>query len=260
MAKVELSVELIGFWLQLEYQRQQLMQERQQFHMEQLRTLEYRSRQHAQAYFNSQNPQPVVAPPPPPPSVPQPGLPPQANQMMPSGPRPMMNAPLQAQQIPPQHMQASNVPINYPPTSKFSLPPSYFRTNFCCSDQLQSGPVPVPMSSESAAAPPANNLPAQQSMPQQPHPQQQQQQPPMPCPPSAPHGLVMPPHPQQQQHPLPPQSNQAPVTQPDPSSQIPSQQPPPPPPQSAAPVAVPPPQMPPQAPNPLASYPQGNPH
>ena len=40
---------LVHLRLQLEYQRQQLLSDRQQFHQEQLRAAEMRARQHAQA-------------------------------------------------------------------------------------------------------------------------------------------------------------------------------------------------------------------
>lgn len=43
--------------LQLEYQRQQLLQERQQFHMEQIRAAEYRARQFANQQLTDSKPQ-----------------------------------------------------------------------------------------------------------------------------------------------------------------------------------------------------------
>merc|ERR1712228_1070162 len=44
----------------LEYQRQQLIQERQQFHLEQLRAAEFRARTAAQAQLNKEQPMPAV--------------------------------------------------------------------------------------------------------------------------------------------------------------------------------------------------------
>ena len=44
----------------LEYQRQQLIQERQQFHLEQLRAAEFRARTAAQTQLNNGDKQPAV--------------------------------------------------------------------------------------------------------------------------------------------------------------------------------------------------------
>ena len=47
--------------LQLEYQRQQLLQERQQFHMEQVRAAEYRARQIAMQQMSTEQKQTAQA-------------------------------------------------------------------------------------------------------------------------------------------------------------------------------------------------------
>ncbi|XP_017485731.1 PREDICTED: SWI/SNF complex subunit SMARCC2-like [Rhagoletis zephyria] len=117
----------------LEFQRQQLMQERQQFHMEQIRQQELRARQQAQQYYNAQHPVANHSAPqkeqqqqqqqPPPPSqnsggpaaaendaskLSRPGMPPAA-QRFPNSPsvpiRPPVQQQLQQQQPPPPQPQ-----------------------------------------------------------------------------------------------------------------------------------------------------------
>lgn len=98
------------------------MQDRQQFHLDQLKAAEYRARQQAQIYFNTQhpptsNPQQPTAPAP---QQQQPATPIVSNQLMlpasQHGSRPsQVNIPSSVQQpLPSQHIQAS---MNYPPSS-----------------------------------------------------------------------------------------------------------------------------------------------
>merc|ERR1712079_427384 len=80
----------------LEYQRQQLIQERQQFHLEQLRNAEFRARSAAQQQLSKEQLPPGAA------------APPQQQQMMgapaPAGASQIQMAPSPAQQPPPQPM------------------------------------------------------------------------------------------------------------------------------------------------------------
>ncbi|XP_046396705.1 SWI/SNF complex subunit SMARCC1 isoform X2 [Ischnura elegans] len=204
----------------LEYQRQQLIAERQQFHLEQLKAAEFRARHQAhQRLMASEMPpsQPVGLGGPPPG-----GMPPTTQGTGPSHPgaQPPQQPPPPQQQPPPPAPQAQmqpQPPHPQQPTPMQPQPPSLQPPP----PQAQQQTVPSPAPPQQQAPPPT-----QQSVPPPPQPPQQ------PPPPQA--------IPQQ-----PPPVQQAPPVQPQqqPQGPPPQQQPPPPPPQQT-PQQGPPPQGP----------------
>uniref|UniRef100_A0A1Q3EY50 Putative chromatin remodeling factor subunit n=1 Tax=Culex tarsalis TaxID=7177 RepID=A0A1Q3EY50_CULTA len=216
----------------LEYQRQQLIQERQQFHLEQLKAAEFRARQQAHQRFQMEQGQwqqpPVGVGPgvPPPPG----GVPAAQQQQPPQGPPgppgqgPMPTPGTNPQQQPPVPSTGGHpgpVPPNIPPPQQHA---------------------PQPPSSNGVISAPPTSMPADGSTPNSVMP------PTAVAPPAAQPGVPAPSQQQQQHHP-----------QQAPSSQPPQQQPPPPPPSAASqaggPGGVPPsagsgpiPPQPPQAP------------
>lgn len=217
----------------LEYQRQQLIQERQQFHLEQLKAAEFRARQQAHQRFQMEQgqwQQPPMGPGVPPP----PGGMPTAQQQQPQGPPgppshqgPMPTPGSNPQQQPPVPSTgghpgappAPSAPVqqNIPPQQQQPPPPS--------SNGVISAPPP-PTSMPADGSTPPNSITGPSAVPPQGPPQQQQQ------PPQGP--------PSQQQPPSAPSHAPLPPSSQPPQQQQQQQVPPPPPQQAAGPGGVPP--------------------
>ncbi|XP_058824076.1 SWI/SNF complex subunit SMARCC1 isoform X2 [Topomyia yanbarensis] len=210
----------------LEYQRQQLIQERQQFHLEQLKAAEFRARQQAHQRFQLEQGQwqqpPLGGAAGVPPSG---GLPPaqQSAPALPQGPLGPSQGPLPTPgsnpQQPPSMPSSGGHPGVPIPSSSSSTPNS-------------NGLISVPPTTMSTDGPSPNNImpptvsgqPLSSQLPQGPLPPQHQQLPPhpghqsgMPMPgshhqPPNPHHPPLPSQ-QQQQPPLPPQQAPLPPTQ-----------------------------------------------
>ncbi|KAJ6224944.1 hypothetical protein RDWZM_003489 [Blomia tropicalis] len=151
----------------LEYQRQQLMQERQQFHLEQLKAAEYRARHQAQMYYNSQQPvtqtqpqqqqqqppsQQQQQPPPPPPT-------PVVNTTVPQSIQSQSTVPIVPQSPPPQPTAAAAVPIvsqqtvapvSIVPTPQQTVVPIVAQT---VAQPMQQQPAPVSVQQQTPQVP-----------------------------------------------------------------------------------------------------------